>query len=471
MELAPVLRQKFWTQNGEPLAGGKLYSYEAGTSTPKVTYEDREGSIANTNPIILDANGECDVYLDEGSYKFVLTDADDVEQWTRDNIATLDEGALASAFYRDVVYINDTHSPYYVSQDDNGKLLSVNTTNGAVSVVLAEISTLSLPFNVAAKKTFGDNAVTVSRTGTDTIDGNTTKILATQNAAAQFIADADAAPDDWSSIDMGVVSDGAVTTAKLADRAVSAIKMKSKITLVDADYQILNDDDIIICDTSLGDIDLTLPPRSVYTGRGITIIKFGSDLNIAGYFGSGSDFVKGGSNFVAEEGQSVLLMPGEEGEWIQVAKSKPGFFVSSSESPVVSGFGTVNFADKRFAYDIIPTSVNKGIMHFNGRIRSTSPGASLASCQLPSGWRVDSARYVYSGVGPTLWPVGTVSFDSTDTAKSSRVLVDTATALDQIYFSARANNLSQFSAANGNAILTGSDTTFSFAGMIFVERT
>jgi hypothetical protein len=32
-ELAPVARQRFFDANGDPLVGGKLYSYQAGTTT------------------------------------------------------------------------------------------------------------------------------------------------------------------------------------------------------------------------------------------------------------------------------------------------------------------------------------------------------------------------------------------------------------------------------------------------------
>lgn len=87
MELSQVLRQRFFDSNGDPLAGGKLYSYEAGTTTPLATYTDQSGSTANTNPIILDASGEADVWVDAAvAYKFVLHDSSDVEQWTTDNV-------------------------------------------------------------------------------------------------------------------------------------------------------------------------------------------------------------------------------------------------------------------------------------------------------------------------------------------------------------------------------------------------
>lgn len=44
-------------QNGVPLAGGQLFFYETGSSTPQATYQDAALTIANTNPVIADANG------------------------------------------------------------------------------------------------------------------------------------------------------------------------------------------------------------------------------------------------------------------------------------------------------------------------------------------------------------------------------------------------------------------------------
>lgn len=41
-----------------PNAGGKVYTYQAGTSTPQTTYLDNNGT-ANANPIVLDAQGYC----------------------------------------------------------------------------------------------------------------------------------------------------------------------------------------------------------------------------------------------------------------------------------------------------------------------------------------------------------------------------------------------------------------------------
>lgn len=86
--LSPVPKLQFFTAAGVPLVGGKLYSYAAGTSSPLATYTDYTGTVNNTNPVILDSRGEADVWLANNSYKFKLTDANNVEIWTVDNIST-----------------------------------------------------------------------------------------------------------------------------------------------------------------------------------------------------------------------------------------------------------------------------------------------------------------------------------------------------------------------------------------------
>lgn len=87
MNLSPVIKHRYFTEDGAPLVGGKFYTYQAGTSTPQATFTDESGVTPNTNPIILDANGEFDMWLDPTlSYKFVLLDSADVEQWTVDDV-------------------------------------------------------------------------------------------------------------------------------------------------------------------------------------------------------------------------------------------------------------------------------------------------------------------------------------------------------------------------------------------------
>lgn len=84
--LLPNLKTRYFDANGLPLAGGKLYSYEAGTNTPLATYTDSTGTVPNSNPAILDADGYADIWMGSATYKFMLTDANDVSIFTEDEV-------------------------------------------------------------------------------------------------------------------------------------------------------------------------------------------------------------------------------------------------------------------------------------------------------------------------------------------------------------------------------------------------
>ena len=69
---------QFLYPSGLPLNGGLLNTYTAGTNTPLTTYTDSAGTIANSNPIVLGADGRPpgEIWLVVGSaYKFILTDS------------------------------------------------------------------------------------------------------------------------------------------------------------------------------------------------------------------------------------------------------------------------------------------------------------------------------------------------------------------------------------------------------------
>jgi hypothetical protein len=86
--LSPLPKLQFFGTDGLPLVGGKLYTYAAGTTTPIATYTDHTQDNQNTNPVILDSNGQASVWLtDSITYKYTLTDADDVPLFTVDYVS------------------------------------------------------------------------------------------------------------------------------------------------------------------------------------------------------------------------------------------------------------------------------------------------------------------------------------------------------------------------------------------------
>lgn len=92
MNLSPLPIQKFFDNNGNPLTGGLLFTYVAGTTTKVATSSDQAGT-PNTNPVVLNYRGEANVWLDQTlTYKFVLSPEGDTDPptrpiWTVDNIS------------------------------------------------------------------------------------------------------------------------------------------------------------------------------------------------------------------------------------------------------------------------------------------------------------------------------------------------------------------------------------------------
>lgn len=84
--LMPVAHQQWLDANGKPLSGGKVFFYNAGTSTQAPTYVDVNGVILNPNPVILDSGGFATVYLQSQEYRVCVQDQNSVQQWCQDNV-------------------------------------------------------------------------------------------------------------------------------------------------------------------------------------------------------------------------------------------------------------------------------------------------------------------------------------------------------------------------------------------------
>ncbi len=141
--IAPVFKFQFLDGNGNPLTAGKLYTYQAGTTTPYATYTTAAGSVLNTNPIILDSAGRADIFLTAGAgYKFVLTNASDVTQYTVDNITA--PGTMSTQNSSNVTITGGSISGVSISGPITGNVtgnltgnvtgnLTGNVTGGTVS--------------------------------------------------------------------------------------------------------------------------------------------------------------------------------------------------------------------------------------------------------------------------------------------------------------------------------------------------
>lgn len=89
----PLPEIQFLNVDGSPLAGAKLCTYKAGTSTPLATFTDSTATTANTNPVTLDSYGRASVWVGKQAYKYVLIEGGDpgdcstgTIHWTQDNV-------------------------------------------------------------------------------------------------------------------------------------------------------------------------------------------------------------------------------------------------------------------------------------------------------------------------------------------------------------------------------------------------
>lgn len=118
------------------------------------------------------------------------------------------QAIVDSVGFRDVVFITNADSPYTVTQAHSGKLISVDTSGGAVVINQPTISGITLPFTNGVKKTTGDaNTVTINRGGaSDTFDDGSTALTLSAIGGVTLIPDTDSTPDKWTVAQFGAVS-------------------------------------------------------------------------------------------------------------------------------------------------------------------------------------------------------------------------------------------------------------------------
>ncbi|HRC27307.1 MAG TPA: hypothetical protein PKX87_07750, partial [Alphaproteobacteria bacterium] len=107
---------QFFDNSGAPLAGGKLHTYAAGTSTPKATYTTAAGDIENTNPVVLDAYGRATIFI-VGAYKFDLFTSDDVLIKSTDNVTSFTTTGEAASAFDETFSGDDAQKTFTLSED------------------------------------------------------------------------------------------------------------------------------------------------------------------------------------------------------------------------------------------------------------------------------------------------------------------------------------------------------------------
>lgn len=152
---SPYPKFQAFDSNGAPLSGGKLYTYETETTTNKTTYTDNTGTVANTNPVILDSRGEANVWLD-GTYTLVLKDSSDVQIWSIDNV--VGTGSTADAGGQ---WIVSGLTPTYVSAT-SFTLSGDQTSDFEVGRRIKTINSSGTVYSTIVTSSYSDPSTTVT---------------------------------------------------------------------------------------------------------------------------------------------------------------------------------------------------------------------------------------------------------------------------------------------------------------------
>jgi hypothetical protein len=109
---------QFFDSAGNPLSGGRIFTYTAGTTTPEATYTSISGSTAHTNPIVLDSTGRvpAEIWLSQAiSYKFLLQTAAGVQIGVYDDISGVNDLTIAGIAWSNVTGTPTTLSGYGIT--------------------------------------------------------------------------------------------------------------------------------------------------------------------------------------------------------------------------------------------------------------------------------------------------------------------------------------------------------------------
>jgi hypothetical protein len=212
--------RRFIDENGNPISGGKLYTYEAGTTTPLDTYINDALTTTAPNPIVLSSAGmmttngvdEGPIYVAPDNYRLVLRSSDDATTYFDIDDLTVIDPDTATAVAAETITSNTT-----VASSDLDRPFLVNSSSGDVTIT-ADSETLGSGFIFHVKKTSSDaNSGIVSGTGVQVIDGSATFTLDSQYDSATFISNGAAG---WS-----ILAQTLDTSTLVSDNAIQRVQV------------------------------------------------------------------------------------------------------------------------------------------------------------------------------------------------------------------------------------------------------
>jgi hypothetical protein len=255
--------------SGKPLSSGKVYTYEAGTTTDKACWTDASKIAMATNPIILDSWGQATVYCD-GNYKFVIKTSGGTTVRTLDNFYYFGSMIISSSssFAVNSVTTNYTASAYnqIIKADATAGVFTI-TLPTAVGIAGTEITVLKMDGTVYH--------VVVMPSGSEKINGQTSVSVYNQYSSMKLISDG----ANWT------------TNNYLFNPYVAG-------TMSGASFQITGFDDIYSSDWTDWSSSFTVGGFSSTTSKQLYYKKIGKLIFINFYVSGTSNSSSGANNYI-----------------------------------------------------------------------------------------------------------------------------------------------------------------------------
>lgn len=188
----------FLDANSNPLGGGTIYFYLAGTSTPLTVYSDADLTQSLGVSVSLDSGGFpvtggttlVAIYTGTQSYKIVIKTSAGAPFATYDNLkGALDTSGYTTTYAIQTSPVLSKTAAYTVTTNDKGKHIACDPTGGSFALTLPSAITAGDGFIIeASHNADSDNPVSILPQAGQTVGGKASLVL-TRRQSAMLVSD------------------------------------------------------------------------------------------------------------------------------------------------------------------------------------------------------------------------------------------------------------------------------------------
>jgi hypothetical protein len=311
--------QQFFDNSGNPLNGGKIRIYDAGTLSAKTVYQDTDETVPWSPPITLDSAGrpEQPVYIGSGPWKYTLETSAGVVFITEDNIPG-DTVLTVDEYARPNMPVLSKSLSYTVLADDIGSMIQADATGGDVTITLISAVTAGDGAQIGVQNVGSANRVIVTVPGGQTVNGASSIQILKPRAGGVLTSNA----GSWS----GAMTDYPLTTlSKTTTYTVEATDSGRTIK----------------ADATGGGFSITTPAAAtVGDDFRFTVVKTDSSTNLVTIEGNASETINGAANVTLSLQWHGAEVRSDGTNWQVTATTAEPPFQSATDNTLVRADGT-----------------------------------------------------------------------------------------------------------------------------------